>query len=111
MLVNLFKKDKKKQSPDAIEKAEKEQEKMQEAMETLCEASFPVMKDPYEGVFYKLMKTLLDDEYFDEVVYGSCTKGYVGDKEYNFSNPEEYYNMLADAEKENKQEQEEKTKE
>lgn len=95
-----------------IEKAEKEQEKMQEAMETLCDASFPVMKDPYEGVFYKLMKTLLDDEYFDEVVYGSCTKGYVGDKEYNFSNPEEYYNMLADAEKEkeNKQEQEEKTK-
>lgn len=82
-----------------IEKAKREQDKMQEAIETLCEASFVVMKDPYEGVFYKLMKTLLNDEYFDEVVYGSCTKGYIGDKEYDFSNPEEYYDLLSDTEK------------
>ncbi|MEE1250558.1 MAG: hypothetical protein UHU19_15225 [Lachnospiraceae bacterium] len=94
-----------------IEKAEEEQEKMQEAMETLCEASFPIIKDPYEGVFYNLMEKLLDDEFFREFIYGGCTMGYIGDKEYDFSNPEEYYNMLADAEKENKQKQEEKTKE
>lgn len=94
-----------------IEKAEEEQEKMQEAMETLCEASFPIIKDPYEGIFYNLMEKLLDDEFFREFIYGDCTRGYIGDKEYDFSNPEEYYNMLADAEKENKQEQEEKTKE
>lgn len=94
-----------------IEKAEREQDKMQEAIETLCEASFPVMKDPYEGVFYKLMKTLLNDEYFDEVVCGSCTKGYIGDKEYDFFNPEEYYNFLSDTEKgAEKNKKEQKTK-
>ena len=31
-----------------IEKAKREQDKMQEAIETLCEASFVVMNDPYE---------------------------------------------------------------
>lgn len=93
-----------------IEKAEEEQKKMQQAIETLCDASFPMIKDPYEGVFYDLMEKLLDDELFTEFVCGSATKGYIGDKEYDFSNPEEYYNMLADAEKKNKQEQEEKAK-
>ncbi len=91
-----------------IEKAEQEQAKMQEAIQTMCEASFPIIKDPYEPVFYKLMKMLLNDEYFDETVYGSCSKGYIGDTVYDFSKPEEYYDFLSEMEKEvkkNKKEQ------
>lgn len=94
---------------DDIKKAEEEQEKMQKAVEVLCVDSFPIIKDPYENVFYKLMSKLLDDEYFEEVVLGSCTKAYIGDKGYDVTNPEEYYNLLVEWEKENKNKKEEKS--
>lgn len=97
---------------DDIKKAEEEQEEMQKAVEVLCADSFPIIKDPYENVFYKLMSKLLNDEYFEEVVLGSCTKAYIGDRGYDVTNPEEYYDLLLDCEgstKENKNNKEKKS--
>lgn len=97
---------------DDVKSAIAEVDKMQKAITILCPDSYPVLKDPYENIYFKLLKKLMGDEYIEECFYGECTKGWIkgedGEKEYDLTNPDSYYDWLVDTGKNNSEKAEEK---
>lgn len=76
-------------------------EKKQKALDILFPTSYPVYDDCFSEVFLHLMAKITGDEFFYDVLCGSCSRGTCNGKEYNLSNVEEYYDFLTAAENKN----------
>lgn len=79
------------------QKARKKDDKMQDAIGVLCEDSYPVLMQCYHEVFLNLLEMITDSESCVDIFLGESRKGWIDNKEYDFSKPEDVYDWTCRA--------------
>ena len=76
------------------QEARKKDNKMQDAIGILCEDSYPVLSQCYHEVLLNLLETITDSESCVDIFLGESKRGWIGDKEYDLTNPESAYDWI-----------------